>query len=92
MDPVIALVALLLVASALVGSGWRAYRGLDDILTGLFRGPDLGWPHGVQEEDPQPWNWAASHPEPAAEDVERQPRVAPLDAHVGRGLARKGRW
>ena len=93
MDPLIALLALLLVAAALVGSGWLACRGVDDILTGLFRGPDLGWPHGVQEEDPAPWNWAASHQEPAAaEYAEPHPRLAPLAPQVGRGLARKGRW
>jgi hypothetical protein len=92
MDPLIALLALLLVASARAGSGWLAYRGLNDILTAILRSPDLGWPHCVQEEDPAPRNWAASHPEPAVEHVEPHPQVAPLAAHVGRGLARKGRW
>jgi hypothetical protein len=75
-----------------VGSGWLACRGPDDILSGLFRGPYLGWPHGVQQEDPAPWNSAARHPEPAAEAIEQRPRMARLAPHVGRGLAPKGRW
>jgi hypothetical protein len=92
MDPLIAFLALLLVASAVVGSGWLACRGVGDILSGLFRGPELGWPHGVQEDEPVPWNWTTSSPERVAELLESGPRASPLRPQLGRGLARKGRW
>ena len=92
MDPLIALLALLLVAAALVGSGYLACRGMTDLFAGLFHGPELGWPHGVQEEDPVPWNWAAGGPGAAAERVDTAARTSPLAPHVRRGLARKGHW
>ena len=61
-------------------------------LSGMFSGDQsLGWPHGVQEEEPVGWNWdrsaaAPSHPSASAETqgltVER------VAFRVGRGPAR----
>jgi hypothetical protein len=27
---------------------------------GMYHAPDLGWPHGVQEDDDMHWSWAAA--------------------------------
>lgn len=93
MNPLIALLAVGITFAALFGAGWLACRRMTDLYTGLFRGPELGWPRGVQEEEPVDWNWDPApdaHREPAApEAVIPTSRLSPS---VGRGLARRARW
>lgn len=103
-------VALMLACAAPLGlaAAWFTSRG-PNALADFFRpgaSLDLGWPHGVQEEDAPTWNWddrarpadTTAIP-PARPDVE----IAELDAgslpvspvvrQIGRGSSRRdGRW
>ena len=46
-------------------AAWLVVKGPSG-LAGLFGPqPGLGWPHGVQEEDPPSWNWSALDGTPA---------------------------
>jgi hypothetical protein len=59
-NPLLALLALGLVTVALLGAGWAACHGMTTLYVGIFRGPELGWPRGVQEEEPVAWDWNAA--------------------------------
>jgi len=64
MPPLIAVVALALLIAAMVALAWICPRGEGGLMSGLFRAPDLGWPRGVQEEDPPP-SWSQPAPREA---------------------------
>jgi hypothetical protein len=93
-DVVLSIVVVLaLAAPAGLAAAWFSTRGADALST-LFR-PDrgLGWPHGVQEEEPTAWNWdrrGSQVADPRAEDPQ-PPAVAPVAFRVGPGSARDGR-
>jgi hypothetical protein len=90
MTALTALLALGLAAAVLFGAGWLACGRLAETYSGLFRASDLGWPRGVQEEDPVAWNWTPRPDEPV--DAAPPPAAtAPVAARVGRGPARRGR-
>jgi hypothetical protein len=75
-NPLLALVALSLLGAALVVVARLVVGRQGDLLAGLFRAPELGWPHGVQEEDPPPsWRWSPRR-EPVAVEIERDRVVA----------------
>jgi hypothetical protein len=58
-NPLTALLGLALLIAVMVGLAWVSLGGEGDLLSGLFRAPGLGWPRGVQEEDPPPgWRWS----------------------------------
>ena len=60
MNPLTALSGIALLIAAMVALAWICLRGQGELMSGLFRAPGLGWPRGVQEEDPPPsWRWAA---------------------------------
>jgi hypothetical protein len=89
-------VMLLLALAAPVGlaAAWFSSRGAE-AMSSLFRSDrGLGWPRGVQEEDPVPWNWdhgrRATRPSPGS-DPARSPIVERVAFRVGRGSARGGR-
>ena len=100
MDLVTAFFGLTLMVGGLIGFAWYVFGREVDHLAGMFRPPDLGWPRGVQEEDPPPaWNvWP--HASPMAVRVhegglwtDRLPARSPVSARVGRGSSRRhGRW
>lgn len=46
---VVSAVALPVIAAIRLLAGWEPFGGL--------RPADLGWPTGVQEEDPEPWRF-----------------------------------
>jgi hypothetical protein len=86
-NPLLALLALAVVSGAMVGLAWLGLGRQGDLLTGLYRAPDLGWPRGVQEEDPPPsWRWSARR-EPGAVDDEREALAAMLPRTVVRAAA-----
>jgi hypothetical protein len=97
MDVLLSIVALLLLAApAGMAAAWFTNCG-PDALSSLFR-PDrgLGWPHGVQEEDPPPWNWQPDRParlDPSGTSASRADVPAALAVErvafrIGRGSAR----
>jgi hypothetical protein len=95
MDVVLSIVVVLaLAAPAGLAAAWFTTRGADALST-LFR-PDrgLGWPRGVQEEEPTAWNWdRRTGPQTAdarAEDPQ-PPAVAPVAFRVRPGSARDRR-
>jgi hypothetical protein len=56
-------------ALTFVGSDDRQ-AGPAGLFSGLFVGPSLGWPAGVQEEDrDRPWAWAVGLTEPTPPEV-----------------------
>jgi hypothetical protein len=63
-------------------------------LNGIFPGDQsLGWPHGVQEEDPVGWNWdhlPAAAPPPSSAEQARALIVERVAFRMGRGSARGG--
>jgi hypothetical protein len=68
-NPLIALLAFALVFGAMVGLAWLGLGRQGDLLTGLYRAPGLGWPRGVQEEDPPPnWRWSQRREREAVDD------------------------
>ena len=50
--------AFALAAPVGLAAAWLVVKGPSG-LTGLFASQRLGWPHGVQEEDPPSWDWSA---------------------------------
>jgi hypothetical protein len=69
--PLIALLGLSLVVAGVLVAAWLGLGRQGELLSGLFRAPELGWPRGVQEEDPPPnWGWA------------RRPERTPGDEHA----------
>jgi hypothetical protein len=89
-------VMLLLALAAPVGlaAAWFSGRGAE-AMSSLFKSDrGLGWPRGVQEEDPVAWNWdhrpAAASP-PSSSRQAGSPIVERVAFRMGRGSARGGR-
>jgi hypothetical protein len=58
-NPLLALVGLAFLGAALVIVARLVFGRQGDLLASLYRAPELGWPHGLQEEDPPPsWRWS----------------------------------
>jgi hypothetical protein len=95
MEAVLGILAVVaLAAPAGLAAAWFSTHGADALST-LFR-PDrgLGWPHGVQEEEPTAWNWdrrTGSGVADRASDAAEPPTVAPVAFRVGPGSARDRR-
>jgi hypothetical protein len=95
MEAVLSIVVILaLAAPAGLAAAWFNTHGADAIST-VFR-PDrgLGWPRGVQEEEPTAWNWdraAGSGVADGRVDDPGPPAVAPVAFRVGPGSARDRR-
>jgi hypothetical protein len=86
-NPLIALLGLAIVVGAMVCVAWLGLGRQGDLLTSLYRAPDLGWPRGVQEEDPPPnWRWSP-RVEPGAVDDERDALAAMPPRTVVRAAA-----
>jgi hypothetical protein len=86
-NPLLALVGLGVLGAALVIVARLVFGRQGDLLAGLYRAPELGWPRGVQEEDPPPsWRWSQRR-EAVAVEIERDRVVAirprPLDRPTG---------
>jgi hypothetical protein len=60
-NPLIALLGLALLVAVIVALAWICLGGEGELMGGLFRAPGLGWPRGVQEEDPPP-SWRPATP------------------------------
>ena len=68
-----ALPGLALLIAAIVALAWICLRGEGELMSGLFRAPGLGWPRGIQEEDPPPsWRW------PTPREAPRMPEPVPV--------------
>jgi hypothetical protein len=89
-------IAMLLALAAPVGfvAAWFSGRGAEALSTFFRPDPGLGWPRGVQEEDPPSWNWDArsgdsqdppTAPSPPAEGT----RAAPVAFRIRPGSARR---
>jgi hypothetical protein len=92
-DTVVSVVLLLaLAAPAGLAAAWFCSRGPEAM--GTFFRPDrgLGWPHGVQEEEPVAWNWdhRPAAPQPSAPEEAPTPVVEPVAFRMRRGTARGG--
>jgi hypothetical protein len=75
-NPLLALVGLGFLGVALVIVARLVFGRQGDLLASLYRAPELGWPHGVQEEDPPPsWRWSQRR-EAVGVDIERDRAVA----------------
>jgi hypothetical protein len=97
MDTVLSVVVVLALAAPVgVAAAWYSTHGAD-ALAGFFRPSsvtELGWPRGVQEEEPTAWNWdGRTESEVAGRTPERAeaPTVVPVAFHVGPGSSRDGR-
>jgi hypothetical protein len=77
--PLTALLALALLITAIVALAWICLGGEGELMSGLFRAPGLGWPRGVQEEDPPP-SWRRATPREALPGPEPMP-VRPGPTH-----------
>jgi hypothetical protein len=77
--PLTALLALALLIAAIVALAWICLPGERELMSGLFRAPGLGWPRGVQEEDPPP-SWRLATPREAVQMPETMP-VRPGATH-----------
>ena len=69
MDPIIPLLVLLVLLAIIVPAGRRvAPHGVLDVFGSGFLPyrPDLGWPAGVQEEEPRAWTFRPEGAGPAA--------------------------
>ena len=93
MDTLLSVILLLALAAPVgLAAAWFSGRGAE-AMSSLFKTDrGLGWPRGVQEEDPVAWNWErrpASPPPPGSES--RWPVVERVAFRIGRGSARGGR-
>jgi hypothetical protein len=75
------ILAVVMTAGALYAVTLLVARGPETLRGGLFHAEQLGWPHGVQEDDDVRWRWAASpgamdrrHPGPEPEPRDLEPR------------------
>lgn len=97
MDLVTAFLGLTLMVGGLIGFAWFVLGREADHLAGMYRAAQMGWPHGVQEDDPPPvWSWRSPGDHADRDDPLR---AAPLPARslvspqMGRGSSRRhGRW
>ena len=94
MEALLSVILLLSVAAPVgLAAAWFSVR-VAEAMSSLFKTDrGLGWPRGVQEEDPVAWNWGqrpASPPRPGSEPA-RTPIVERVAFRIGRGSARGGR-
>jgi hypothetical protein len=76
-NPLLALVGLGFLGGALVVVARLAFGRQGDLLASLYRAPEMGWPHGLQEEDPPPsWGWSQRHEPAPIVELERDRVVA----------------
>jgi hypothetical protein len=73
------------VTTACVAAGFVALRGAGAaaaMMSQMFASPaELGWPHGVQEDDDFRWRWSggpAVQVENGAEDISSPPEIVDL--------------
>ena len=93
MDVLLSVVQLLAVAAPVgLAAAWFSGRGAD-AMSSLFRSErGLGWPRGVQEEDPVAWDWdrgAAAARDAGSDTHAVSTAVEPVVFRVGRGAARR---
>ena len=94
MDTLLSVILLLALAAPVgLAAAWFSGRGAE-AMSSLFKTDrGLGWPRGVQEEDPVAWNWdhrPAAPPRPGSEPAP-WPIVERVAFRIGRGSARGGR-
>ena len=94
MDTLLSVILLLALAAPVgLAAAWFSGRGAE-AMSSLFKTDrGLGWPRGVQEEDPVAWNWdhqAAAVPPPGSVPAP-SPIVERVAFRIGRGSARGGR-
>ena len=77
MTPLIALLGLALLVGGMISFARLGLGRQADLLSGLFRAPDLGWPRGVQEEDPPPSWRSLPRTEPARIEVDWHAPIPP---------------
>jgi hypothetical protein len=70
--------AFALAAPVGLAAAWLVVKGPSG-LTGLFASQRLGWPHGVQEEDPPSWDWSAMGRTPGTEVIATADEPLPSD-------------
>ncbi|MFL5680847.1 MAG: hypothetical protein ACJ77B_09635 [Chloroflexota bacterium] len=100
MDLLVALLGIAAMAGGLVAFAWFVLGRQVEHLRGMFRADELGWPRGVQEEDPAPtWNVAGlSVAGVGSLDDDRAiaggaPARVRVEPQLGRGSSRRGgRW
>lgn len=97
MDLVTAFLGLTLMVGGLIGFAWYVLGREADHLAGMYQGSPMGWPHGVQEEDPPTaWSWRPPRGHADRDDLLRSaqlPARSLLAPHMGRGSSRRqGRW
>jgi hypothetical protein len=95
MDTLLSVIVLLSLAAPVgLAAAWFSSRGAE-AMSSLFKTDrGLGWPRGVQEEDPVAWNWEhgpAVAPPPPGSEPARSPIVERVAFRIGRGSARGGR-
>jgi hypothetical protein len=98
-DILTALLGISTMAGGLIALAWYVFGREADHLAGMYKAHDLGWPRGVQEDDPPPaWSWRSARPD-ADERGDRQSgagapfATAVTPPRIGRGSARRhGRW
>jgi hypothetical protein len=98
MDPLSVMLLLALAAPVGLAAAWFSSRGAE-AMSSLFKSDrGLGWPRGVQEEDPVGWNWdhraAAGLPAgsgPGGSEAPRWPIVERVAFRVRRGSGRRRR-
>ena len=77
MDLLTALLGLALLIAVMVGLVWACLGGEGELMSGLFRAPGLGWPRGIQEEDPPPgWGWSQPRDGPPTPNDAAEPRAS----------------
>ena len=86
--------AMLLALAAPVGlaAAWLVVRGPSGLAGFFGPQPGLGWPRGVQEEDPVAWTWADRDEgdAPPLRPGTPNPTVERVAFRLGRGSARGG--
>lgn len=99
MDILTALLGIAAIVGGMVVFAWFVLGRQVEHLRGMFRVDELGWPVGVQEEDPPPtWDLgtAGARVRRATDDalaVADLPTRTAVEARVGRGTSRRGgRW
>ena len=93
MDTLLSLILLLALAAPVgLAAAWFSGRGAE-AMSSLFKTDrGLGWPRGVQEEDPVAWNWDRRPAGPPPVGMQpRSPIVERVAFRIGRGSARGGR-
>jgi hypothetical protein len=80
MDILPALLGITALVGCVVGLAVHAFGRQASHVAGMFRAEDLGWPRGVQEEDPPPM-WQAARRPAARPAIDPEP-AAPAPARI----------